>query len=62
VAAAIAQLPHKLRSVFVMCYLENLTGAQAAAALGVADNTVWKWLHEARAQLRHALQEDLDGE
>ncbi len=52
---AIADLPHELRSVFVMCGIEGVSGSEAAAALGVPVGTIWRRLHEARAALANTL-------
>ena len=52
---AIADLPHDLRTAFVMCDLEDLTARDAAAALGVREGTIWRRVHDARRTLRVAL-------
>jgi RNA polymerase sigma-70 factor (ECF subfamily) len=54
VAAALDALPHDLRAVFVLCEMEDLSGREAAAALGVRPGTVGRRLYEARQQLRAA--------
>jgi RNA polymerase sigma factor (sigma-70 family) len=53
--AAIAELRHDLRAAFVLVDLEGARGADAAAALGIPEGTLWRRLHEARAQLRATL-------
>ena len=53
--AAIAALRHELRAAFVLVDLEGARGADAAAALGIPEGTLWRRLHEARAALRAAL-------
>jgi len=53
--AAIAALRHDLRAAFVLVDVEGARGADAAAALGVPEGTLWRRLHEARAALRDAL-------
>ena len=53
---AIAALSPKLREAFVLVYLENVPGADAARVLGIREGALWKRLHEARARLRSALQ------
>lgn len=53
--AAIEGLSHELRAVFVLVDLEGERGADAAAALGIPEGTLWRRLHEARTALRVAL-------
>ncbi len=53
---AIAALPHDLRVTFVMCAIEEVSGADAAVALGVPVGTVWRRLHEARNVITTALR------
>ena len=53
---AIAALTPKLREAFVLVYLENVPGTDAAQVLGIREGALWKRLHEARARLRSALQ------
>lgn len=55
-AAAIANLSPKLRDAFVLVYLEGLPGTDVAAVLGISEGAIWKRLHEARTQLRVALE------
>ena len=55
VPAALAALPHDLRAAFVLVDLEEQRGADAAAALGVPEGTLWRRLYEARRALRAAL-------
>ncbi|MFO0728333.1 MAG: RNA polymerase sigma factor [Myxococcota bacterium] len=54
---ALRDLPHDHRVALVMCDLEGATGNDAAKALGVRPGTIWRWLHEARKDLRVALDE-----
>lgn len=54
--AALAELPHDLKAVFVLCVIEGASGKQAAEALGVREGTVWRRLHEARTALRNAVE------
>lgn len=54
-AQALPTLAEDLRTVFVMCDLEGMKGAEAAAVLGVPEGTVWRRLHDARMRLRTAL-------
>jgi len=53
---ALARLPHDLRIAFVMCELEDVPGVEAARALSVRPGTMWRRLHQARKQLRAALE------
>jgi RNA polymerase sigma-70 factor (ECF subfamily) len=55
-AAALDQLPHDLRVVYVMCELEDIPGVDAARALDVRAGTLWRRLHEARRALREAIE------
>jgi RNA polymerase sigma-70 factor (ECF subfamily) len=57
VAAALAQLPFDLRAAFVLCDLEEMSGADAAAALDVRQGTLGRRLFEARRALRAAVAE-----
>jgi RNA polymerase sigma-70 factor (ECF subfamily) len=50
--AAVARLSHAHREVILMVDLGGLTGVEAANALGIPAGTVWRRLHEARAELR----------
>ena len=52
---AIAGLPPKLREVFVLVYLEGVSGPEVAQLLGAREGTIWKRLHQARAALRVAI-------
>jgi RNA polymerase sigma-70 factor (ECF subfamily) len=56
VDAALARLSHEHREVVLMVDLGGLTGVQTAKALGVPAGTVWRRLHEARAELRARVQ------
>lgn len=57
VARALHELPHDLRVAFVMCDLEEVSGVEAARALGVRPGTLWRRLHDARLALRSAVKE-----
>ncbi len=58
--AALDRLPEKYRSVLILFALEEATGDQIAALLGIDTNTVWVRLHRARAKLADLLtQEEL---
>jgi len=54
--AAIAELSPKLREAFVLVYLEDVPGPEAAHVLGIREGALWKRLYEARVRLRSALQ------
>jgi len=57
VARALAQLPFDLRAAFVLCDLEEMSGADAAATLDVRQGTLGRRLFEARRALRTAVEE-----
>jgi RNA polymerase sigma-70 factor (ECF subfamily) len=52
---AIATLSPKLREVFLLVYVEGMTGREVASALGLREGTVWKRLYLARQRLRDVL-------
>lgn len=54
---AVEDLSPKLRAVLVLCDLEGLTGAEAAAVLKIRPGAVWRRLHDARKRVRAALKE-----
>lgn len=54
---AIENLSYKLRVVFVMCDLEEISGVETARVLGLREGTVWRRLHEARKQLCAAIEQ-----
>jgi RNA polymerase sigma-70 factor, ECF subfamily len=56
VAAALAALPHDLRVAFVLCDLEDVSGVDAARALGLREGTLWRRLHDARRRLRALIE------
>lgn len=58
-SAAVAALPPKLRAVFLLRHLDDLSYEEIAAAVGVPLGTVKTHLFRARAQLRAALSEYL---
>src|SRR5207253_3073330 len=41
-AAALEELPHDLRAVYVLCDLEELAGLDAAQVLGIRPGTLWR--------------------
>jgi RNA polymerase sigma-70 factor (ECF subfamily) len=53
---ALADLPHQLRVVFVLCAVEEVPGKEAAHVLGIREGTLWRRLHEARTALREAVE------
>ena len=55
--AALDRLSHERRAVFLLCEVEELSGPEAAKALGAPVGTVGRWLFEARAAVRAALAE-----
>jgi RNA polymerase sigma-70 factor (ECF subfamily) len=57
-AAALDELPHDLRTAYVLCDLEDVPGVEAARVLGIRAGTLWRRLHEARRALRDAIEDD----
>lgn len=53
--AELQELPHDLRTAFVLCDVEEIPGVEVARTLGVPEGTLWRRLHEARRRLRGAL-------
>jgi RNA polymerase sigma-70 factor (ECF subfamily) len=56
IEAAIDSLPEAQRTCFRLCVVEGLTGAEAAAASGVAESTVRVHVFRARKSLRALLE------
>jgi RNA polymerase sigma-70 factor (ECF subfamily) len=56
--SAIAALTPKLREVFVLVYLQGLSGAEAGAVLGIREGAVWKRLHTARKKVSALIGEE----
>jgi RNA polymerase sigma-70 factor, ECF subfamily len=52
----LSRLPYDLRAAFVLCDLEEMSGADAAAALNVRPGTLGRRLFEARRALRLAVE------
>lgn len=57
IAAAVAKLPRGEREAVELCLLGELSTAQAAAALGIAEVSVRSRISRARARLRTMLEE-----
>src|SRR5262249_20707648 len=56
---AIDTLPDEFRTVFVLRAVEELTGAETAECLGIAEETVKTRLHRARGRLKEMLLESV---
>ena len=56
VSEALARLPFDWRAAFVLCDLEGMSGADAAAVLDVRPGTLGRRLFEARRALRAAVE------
>jgi RNA polymerase sigma-70 factor (ECF subfamily) len=54
---ALAALSYEQRVAFVLCDIEEMSGVEAAHALGIRKGTLWRRLHDARKSLRAALEE-----
>jgi RNA polymerase sigma-70 factor (ECF subfamily) len=55
VRAAVERLPEDQRIALVMVEWNGMSGVEAARALGVPPGTLWRWLHDARAEVRRRL-------
>lgn len=53
---AIAALDHERREVFLLVEVGGLSGVEAARALEIPAGTAWRRLHEARRELRAAME------
>ena len=53
---AMGVLSYRLKTAFVLCDIEGLSGAEAAKSLGVNEGTVWRRLHVARKKLAVELE------
>jgi RNA polymerase sigma-70 factor (ECF subfamily) len=58
---AIDDLPETFRVVFMMRAIEEMSGEETAAVLGIPEATVKTRLHRARGLLRNAIQTELGG-
>lgn len=52
----LAMLSPALREVFVLVYLEGMSGPEVSQVLGIRTGAIWKRLHEARTKLRAYLE------
>jgi RNA polymerase sigma-70 factor (ECF subfamily) len=57
---AIEALPDDFRAVFVLRAVEELSGAETAACLGIPEETVKTRLHRARGRLQEAILAELE--
>jgi RNA polymerase sigma-70 factor (ECF subfamily) len=53
---AVSRLAHAHREIILMVDVGGLSGVEAAKALGIPPGTVWRRLHEARAELRDRIK------
>ena len=53
---SILDLPEHLRTVFVICELEGVPGAEAARLLNLREGTLWRRLHDARKIIRQCIE------
>lgn len=60
IEARIDALPERLRTVFVLRAVEDMSAVETAAALGIPEATVRSCFFRARAMLRTALAHDFD--
>ena len=56
-AAAIETLTPALREAYVLCVVEELSGKEAARALGIREASLWRRLSNARDAIRAAIEE-----
>lgn len=59
VRAALAALPQRQRAAIVLCYYQECSQAEAAAALGVSEGALESLLSRGRAGLKKHMQQDL---
>jgi RNA polymerase sigma-70 factor (ECF subfamily) len=55
--AVLDRMSDKYRTAFILFELEQLSGAEVAHLMGARPETVWVWLHRARAQFRKRAEE-----
>jgi RNA polymerase sigma-70 factor (ECF subfamily) len=53
---SILDLPEHLRTAFVMCELEGISGPEAARLLNLREGTLWRRLHDARKSIRQCFE------
>ena len=53
-----AALADDLRTIFMMCDLEEIPGAEVARILKLSEGTMWRRLNAARRLLREALADE----
>ncbi len=56
----LSQMKEKYRTVLVLYEMEGSTGEEIADALGSSPDTVWVWLHRARAQFAILLKKEME--
>ncbi|MBC9712159.1 RNA polymerase sigma factor [Streptomyces sp. TRM66268-LWL] len=61
IAAAVSALPRDQRQVLIMRDVQGLPGRTVAKALGIGTPAMKSRLHRARAALRHALENGMNG-
>lgn len=54
---AVAKLPRRLARVFSLYEIEERSGREVCAVLGISENNLWIILHRARKQLRERLSD-----
>lgn len=54
--AALARLSEDHRIALTMVEWNGMSGVEVAKVLGVPAGTVWRWLHEARVELRRLIE------
>jgi RNA polymerase sigma-70 factor (ECF subfamily) len=55
--AVLDRMSDKYRTAFILFELEQLSGAEVARLMGARPETVWVWLHRARAEFRKRAEE-----
>jgi RNA polymerase sigma-70 factor (ECF subfamily) len=55
--AVLDRMSEKYRTAFILFELEQLSGAEVAHLMGARSETVWVWLHRARADFRKRAEE-----
>jgi RNA polymerase sigma-70 factor, ECF subfamily len=58
IAAAVSQLPPKLRAAFLLRHLDDLSYAELATVLSVPEGSVKNYLFRARAQVKQLLRDE----